>query len=104
MLINRFVSDKEIMEEFRVSESEDESDESFDVYGADPVFESKEELDEFMANCQIKRTEVSEELNEKDEIFFETQKKIKKDCTCCKCEDIHSDDFEHICCQQIKPR
>ena len=41
------------MEEFVLSESEEDSDDTFDVYGADPVFNSKDELDDFMASCNI---------------------------------------------------
>ena len=92
------------MEDFQISESEEDSDESFNVYGADPVFSTQKELDEFMTSCNSKRVNKSVDQVELDEVFCEKQKTVKKNCSCNKCEDIWSGSFEHICCHQIKPR
>ena len=90
------------MEEFQVSDSDEDVDEAFDIYGADPTFKSKEELDEFMASCKLEMSKKTER-NETEEICFDAHSKIIKKCTCSNCEDIWSENFEHICCQQIKP-
>ena len=90
------------MEEFILSESEEDSDDTFDVYGADPVFNSKDELDDFMASCNIERGKKGSNKESKEKVFYEEQKKVKKNCTCKNCEDIWSDDFQHICCHQVK--
>ena len=91
------------MEEFQLSESDEDSDQSFDIYGADPVFESKEKLDEFMASCNLEKSKGLDENVAGDDFLVDAQNKIEKNCTCNKCEDIWSDLFPHICCQQIKP-
>ena len=91
------------MEEFQLSESDEDVDESFDIYGADPVFDSKEELDQFMASCKIELSKDSEK-SKSEEIHFDAQRNINNICTCMHCEDIWSEDFEHVCCQQVKPR
>ena len=40
-------------ETLQLYETDEFSDDEDDIYGADPVFESKEELDKFMASCDI---------------------------------------------------
>ena len=89
------------MEELNLLESDviDNTDMPFDVYGADPVFASKQELEEFMANCSIKKGDRAGARE--DKVCYEQQSKVKKLCTCGKCQDIWSDKFEHICCQQV---
>ena len=89
------------MEELEFSESEDEIDDISDLYGADPVFNTKEELSKFMASCNIEKSKKYENQHKSDTICYEDQKRIKKKCTCGKCENIWSDSFEHICCHQI---
>ena len=88
-----------MQEEIAFSDSDQDSD--GDIYGADPVFKSKEDLDKFMRSCKIQTSRTS---GDKEELNFHAQRSIKKNCTCGKCQDIWSGDFEHICCQQIKPR
>ena len=88
-----------MQEEIALSDSDQESD--GDIYGADPVFKSKEDLDEFMRSCKI---QTSMKSGDKEELSFHAQRSIKKNYTCGMCQDIWSGDFEHICCQQIKPR
>ena len=41
-------------EDYLPSESEEESDGEFDLYGEDPIFKTKEDLDSFMKSCDIK--------------------------------------------------
>ena len=84
------------MEEFEFSDSESEI--SCDLYGDDPVFETKESLDEFLRSCDIQRGKRDVEEN----ICFDQVKGISKNCSCERCEDIWSGDFEHLCCQQGK--
>ena len=85
-----------------MSESEDESEEAFDIYGADPVFDSKEELEEFMKSCNIQLLRKDNDHDKNDPICYDTQKKIEAKCSCGNCEVIWSGDFQHICCQQIE--
>ena len=82
------------MEEFQFSDSE--SDKSCDLYGDDPVFETKEDLEEFLQSCDIQRGK--QDVDE--HICFDQVQGIAKECTCGRCEDIWSGDFEHLCCQQ----
>ena len=86
------------MDESEVSDFEFDSDKSIDLYGDDPVFETREELDSFMKSCKVEHFKNKEF---EDNICFEQQEKVVKDCTCGLCEDIWSEDFEHICCQQV---
>ena len=88
-----------MQEEKAFSRSDQDSD--GDMYGADPVFKSKEDLDEFMRSCKI---QTSRKSGDKEELNFHAQRSIKKNITCDMCQDIVSGDFEHICYQQIKPR
>ena len=93
------------MEEFIISDSDSEEESEgggFDVYGADPVFQTREELNQFMASCNIQQGKKGSNLEPEEKIFFKEQKKNQKSCTCQKCEDIWSDEFQHICCHQIK--
>ena len=89
------------MEEYDLSESDGEYDDISNLYSADPVFSNKEELSEFMASCNVEKSSQSSKSNGKDTICYETQKTIKKNCSCGNCGDIWSNDFEHICCHQI---
>ena len=61
--------------------------------------ESKEELDKFMASCDIQYVKKSDCVE--DKVCYEQQKGLDKLCSCGKCEDIWSGDFQHLCCQQI---
>ena len=88
------------MEELLLSESDDSDESEYDVYGADPVFASRQELDAFMASCNIQKGAATQSGD--DRVSYIEQKKIKKSCTCGKCDNIWSGDFEHICCQQIE--
>ena len=86
-------------ETLQLYETDEFSDDEDDIYGADPVFESKEELDKFMASCDIQYVKKSDCVEEK--VCYEQQKGLDKLCSCGKCEDIWSGDFQHLCCQQI---
>ena len=63
------------MDEFQLSDSEASDENVEDLYGDDPVFESKEELDEFMAGCDLGRKK-SEKENA-DNVCFEDIESIK---------------------------
>ena len=82
-----------------LSESEEDSDTV--LHGADPIFSTKEELDQFIASCNIQK---GRERGSEDwgRVCFDRQSKIKKDCTCGQCSEIWYGDFEHICCQQVE--
>ena len=90
------------MEEFMLSDSDSDEGEDFDVYGADPIFETRGELEQFMATCNIQKTEKDSKLEPSERICYDDQKKIKKNCTCDNCEDIWSEEFQHVCCHQIQ--
>ena len=81
-----------------MSDCEFESDDSGDLYDDDPIFESKEELEDFMSSSKVEKK--SDEND--DPISFELQSNVNKECVCHCCDDIWSGTFEHICCQQIK--
>ena len=85
------------MEESQVSDNEFDSDESLDLFGDDPCFDTKEELDLFLKSCNIAKKE-----KDFENVCFELQNKIDKECSCDVCEDIWSGGFQHLCCQQIE--
>ena len=85
-----------------MSESDEEIGESFDLYDADPVFETKEDLATFLASCNIQMVDEAEDKSEEGKICYNAQKKIEKKCSCGKCDDIWSEDFQHICCHQME--
>ena len=85
-------------ENWQLSDSDDMGEESdiFDPYETDPVFDTTEELQEFLASCdQSKAGELDEE-----KIDYELHQSVQKVCTCGQCADIWSDGFQHVCCQQ----
>ena len=88
----------EMIEEDQISDCEFGSDDSMDLFGDDPCFETEEELNSFIKSCNIQRR-----LNQdfEDNICIGQQKQIEKKCSCEMCENIWSGEFEHICCQQI---
>ena len=65
------------IEEYQLSDSEVESD-IFDPYECDPVFENREELDQFMKSCNVKPQDSDEE-----DIDYNIE--IKKVCSCNNC-------------------
>ena len=75
---------------------EEENIDPFDPYESDHRFTTQEELDVFMAGCDLSK------VRNLDEETFDCDnfRKIKKICSCGECEDIWSDDFEHVCCHQ----
>ena len=83
-------------EECQLSDSEEEDTDSYDPYESDPKFKSKKELEDFMSGCDISK---SDDIADED-IDYKSHIGIKKTCTCGQCEDIWSEDFEHICCHQ----
>ena len=87
------------MEESQVSDKEFDSDESLDLYGDDPCFQTKEELESFMRSCNIKQNE-KEFVGEN--VFYELHKEIVRECSCGVCQDIWSEGFQHLCCQQVE--
>jgi hypothetical protein len=83
----------EAMEEGNISFEEE--DEFLDPFACDPPpFKSKEELDKFMKTCNIKPADNSDN----EDVNFMTV--LTKSCTCDKCVDMWSGDYEHICCHQ----
>ena len=72
------------MKEFNFSDSEEEGDHPFHIYGDDPKFRNKDELEKFLSSCKNeKRTnEASENMS------FQSHLNIVKNCTSNKCEDI----------------
>ena len=86
------------MEDFHLSDldCDTKSDDSVDLYGEDPVFESKEELEKFMESCDLGVRNESEE----EEVCYELTEGIENSCTCKMFEDIWSHGYEHLCCHQ----
>ena len=83
-------------EQWQLSESDEDEGDIFDPYESDPKFETVEELEEFLAGCDLsKAAEIGEE-----KIDYELHQSVQKVCTCGQCADIWSDGFEHVCCQQ----
>ena len=69
---------------------------NYDPYCSDPVFKSKEELEDFMSGCNLSTVKDIED----EDFDFESVKNVKKVCTCGQCEDVWSDQLEHLCRQQ----
>ena len=84
------------MEECLLSDSDDDEIDSYDPYESDPKFESKEELENFISNCDISSIG---DIGGRD-IDYELHIGIKKKSACGQSEDISSGDFKHICCHQ----
>lgn len=83
-------------EQWQLSESDEDLESVFDPYESDPKFETVEELQEFLAGCDLsKAREVDGEM-----IDYELHQSVEKICTCGKCADIWSDGFQHVCCHQ----
>ena len=68
-------------------------------YEHDPSFKSKEELEHFLKGCD-NRIE-SESDSEDENVDYESWRGIRKLCHCGHCENIVSNGFEHLCCQQM---
>ena len=68
-------------------------------YEHDPSFKSKEELEHFLKGCN-NRIE-SESDSEDENVDYESWRGIRKLCQCGHCENIVSNGFEHLCCQQM---
>ena len=86
-------------EQWQLSESEEEEQmDQFDPYQLDPTFRSNEELELFLDGCDLAKAKDSDE----EEIDYEKFKSVKKVCTCNRCADIWSGDYEHVCCQQTE--
>ena len=81
------------MEEFVMSESDEEIGESFDLYDADPIFDTKEELESFLASCNIQKVDKADNKREEEKVCYNAQKKIEKKCSCGKFDYIWSQDF-----------
>ena len=85
-------------ENFLDFDCDSESDENCDLYGDDPVFETKEDLDAFLGSCHLEKVKpCDKEVN----VCYE-HSGMEKNCTCGFCEDIWSGQFQHICCKQKK--
>ena len=84
----------ETQEQWQCSDSEEE--EEGDPSTWDPCFETQDELDQFYQSCDLTRYQDSDE----DIVDYESFKSIKKNCTCGKCQDIWSENYEHVCCHQ----
>ena len=83
-------------EPWQFSESEDDME--FDPYEDDPVFETNEELQNFLGSCDLGKVKEADEEN----IDYDSTRCMSKVCTCDKCEDIKSevnqdDWYEHFC-------
>ena len=82
------------IDDFEPLDSEVESEKGeFDVYREDPVFDTKEGLHLFMKNCGIDYRKKKDYENICHELVFV--------CSFGSCGGIWSDDFQHLCCQQI---
>ena len=86
--------------DFQLSDLElsSESDVSLDLFEDDPTFETAEVLEAFMKTCDVSKADASGES-----ICWKKAKDagVRKICTCMNCQDIWSEGFEHLCCQQI---
>ena len=66
-------------------------------YEHDPPFKSKEE--HFLKGCN---NQIESESDSEDEnVDYESWRGIRKLCHCGHCENIVSNGFEHLCCQQM---
>ena len=86
-------------EDYLPSESEEESDGEFYLYGEDPIFKTKEDLDNFMKSCDVKMVK---KTGIEDEFVFLQEEGVVKHCTCGSWEDIWSGNIQHLCCQQVQ--
>ena len=72
-------------------------DDILNPFDTDPVFQTKEDLEEFKATCDLKAADSDHEEVEYDY----SVKKVCLENTCGKWKDICSKDYEHMCCQQF---